>query len=241
MNFVHCIQDFSSHYGLITSLFLGGLVGSFTHCMGMCSPFILAQGGEKNNQSGGTLSKLSGTLLIPYHLGRMTTYIALGLLFFGVFNLALLFSDMRAVFTAPILMLAGLLFLISVFPLLAKIFPWVTRMQFYAPIHLISRYSGYFINNPGFFKRYFLGIILGFMPCGLVLAAIMASSTAANIGQAAMAMGAFSIGTMPGLMLVALGRNGIKLKFPKAEERLRQSAMVISALWLFLLAGWMMI
>lgn len=240
MNFVQCMQDFSSQYGLITTLLLGGLAGGFTHCVGMCAPFVLAQG-EPEYQNRGVLARLSGALLIPYHLGRMSTYVLLGFLFYSVLNLAILFSDMRVILTAPILMMAGTLFLISMFPALSKVFPWMARLQFYAPIHLISRYSGYFLNNPGFIQRYLLGVILGFMPCGLVLAAIMASSTASSAAQAVLAMSAFSIGTMPALFLVSLGRRGIRLKFPKAEELLRQLSMMISALWLFALAGWMMI
>lgn len=241
MNFVQCIHDFSSQYGLITSLFLAGLVGGFTHCMGMCAPFVLAQGGPSKHNYRGNLARLSGALLIPYHLGRMTTYVFLALLFYSVLNLAFLFSDMRVIITAPVLMMAGVLFLISVFPALSRMFPWAARVRMHAPIQLISRYSAYFLNNPGFVMRYLLGVVLGFMPCAMVLAAIMASSTAPGLMQAGAAMAAFSIGTMPALFLVGIGGKAIKMKFPKAEERLRTFAMAISAVWLFVLAGWMMI
>jgi uncharacterized protein len=241
MNFMQCLQDFSSQYGLITSLFLGGLAGSFTHCAGMCAPFVLAQGETENHKNGGKLSRLSGTLLIPYHLGRMTTYVFMAALFYSALNLVYLFSGIKALISALVLTLAGTLFLISVFPVLTQIFPWAARIQMPIPFRMISKMTGPFLNNPDPLHRYALGVLLGFMPCGLVIAAIMASSSAANLTQAVLAMGAFTIGTMPALILVTLGGQGLAMKFPKLKKTLRQGAMAVSAIWLFVLAGWMMI
>lgn len=241
MNFVHCIQDFSSHYGLITSLFLGGVAGGFTHCAGMCAPFVLAQGGAENHSNGGVLSRLSSSALLPYHLGRMTTYVVMAALFYSVLNLVYLFSGIKAILSALILMLAGTLFLISVFPALAKVFPWAARLQLPISFQVIGKMVQPFLNNPGIFKRYVLGVMLGFMPCGLVIAAIMASSSASSLAQATLSMAAFTLGTMPALILVSFGGQGLILKFPKFKTYLRQGAMAISAAWLFVLAGWMMI
>ena len=241
MNFMHCLQDFSSQYGLVTSLFLGGLAGSFTHCAGMCAPFVLAQGGTYNRVNREALSRLFGTLLIPYHFGRMTTYVLMAVLFYSFLNLVYLFSGIKAIISALILMLAGTLFLISVFPVLAKVFPWMARIQMPMPFLRISKMTGPLLNNPGPLRRYVLGVLLGFMPCGLVIAAIMASSSAPSLVQAVFAMGAFTIGTMPALVLVALGGQGLVRKFPKLKTTMRQGAMTVSALWLFILAGWMMI
>ena len=88
--------------------------------------------------------------------------------------------------------------------------------------------------------RYFLGILLGFMPCGLVISALLASASATSVFQAAISMSLFTIGTMPALILIALGGQGLKYKFPLAFARLSKGAMVVSGLWLFTLAGVMM-
>ena len=53
-------------------------------------------------------------------------------------------------------------------------------------------------------------------------------------------MSLFTIGTMPALILIALGGQGLKYKFPLAFARLSKGAMVVSGLWLFTLAGVMM-
>src|SRR5262245_44046155 len=72
-------------FGLPVALFLGGLVGSLTHCALMCGPFVLAQvagrleaGVGAGVGASGELVRLGGAALVPYHLGRITTYSLLG-------------------------------------------------------------------------------------------------------------------------------------------------------------------
>ena len=68
--------------GLGFSLFLAGLGGSLTHCAGMCGPFVLGQVmADAERATGyGEWRRLAGAALAPYHLGRITTYTALGAL-----------------------------------------------------------------------------------------------------------------------------------------------------------------
>jgi hypothetical protein len=39
----HCVATVEQHGNLIVALFLTGLLGSVSHCVGMCGPFVLAQ------------------------------------------------------------------------------------------------------------------------------------------------------------------------------------------------------
>tara|TARA_R110002153_G_scaffold54268_7_gene150827 strand:+ start:7422 stop:8132 length:711 start_codon:yes stop_codon:yes gene_type:complete len=227
-----CIHDIATTHGLVISLFLAGLFGGFTHCAGMCSPFVLAQLGPQTE-----LKRIRSSLLIPYHLGRMTTYVTLAILVSSVINLAFVFSGLKALIAAPLLVLAGVIFLVSALPQLSSIFPWVAHIRLAAPYKFIVQFSSKLMRNPNALKRYGLGILLGFMPCGLVVAALLASASAPNAVQAAIAMGAFTFGTMPALILVAFGGNMLKKKYPRASMRITQGAMVISGLWLFALAG----
>ncbi|MBT7291796.1 MAG: sulfite exporter TauE/SafE family protein, partial [Rhodospirillaceae bacterium] len=73
--------------GIALALFVAGLVGSFSHCAGMCGPFVLAQSttnsarketADSSTRPGALFSRLGGAALLPYHLGRATTYAALG-------------------------------------------------------------------------------------------------------------------------------------------------------------------
>ena len=157
----------------------------------------------------------------------------------SLINLAFVFSDMRALIAAPLLSLAAIMFLVSAFPKISMLFPWVVKLRFSAPYGFISRFASTMMNDPGVVKRYLLGVLLGFMPCGLVVSALLASATAPNVGLAAVAMAAFAVGTMPALVLVGLGGGAVKQKYPKASRRLSQVAMVASSFWLFALAGLM--
>ncbi len=238
-----CLTFISSTNGMATSLFLAGLVGGTTHCAAMCSPFIIAQTStqSENGHDGLTLKKISQTMLIPYHLGRMTTYVALAIIVNSVINMAFLFSDYKILITVPLLMTAAIIFAISAFPNLAIIFPWAARISISPPFQWINKASKALTYNPGPFKRYLLGILLGFMPCGLVLSALMVSASANTIFDAAIAMSAFTIGTMPALFLIAFGANKIQERYPLIFKRISQGALAISAIWLFVLAGTLII
>jgi sulfite exporter TauE/SafE len=230
--FAECAHNFAAQYGLVFSLFVGGLVGSVTHCAGMCGPFVLAQTARESS-----FSRMAGAALLPYHLGRMTTYVGLGVVLNSLINVSFLYSDLKPVLTAPLLVTAALLFLISAFPRLAMAFPWLANIRLAAPYGLIQEPARKLSVRSDILGRYGLGLLLGFMPCGLVLAALMAASTASSVLQAALAMAAFAAGTTPALVAVGFLGKGLAHKYPNTTKRLSQSAMVVSSLWLFVLAG----
>lgn len=236
MIFAQCIHDITTSYGLVLSMFLAGLVGGATHCVGMCAPFVLAQVGEDQK-----IQRLGSFLLLPYHLGRMTTYVMLAVLLNSVVNLAFLFSDTKTFIAVPMLVLAGVIFLVSAFPRLSIVFPWISNIRVSMPYTVISRFSARLMKNSGVVGRYGLGVLLGFMPCGLVISAVMASASAPTVLQAGFAMTAFTVGTMPALIMVAFGGHALRFKYPTVAKRISQGAMIASGLWLFALAGTMVL
>lgn len=233
----NCLQTIPMNYGLTISLFLGGMVGSVAHCTTMCSPYVLAQ-----STDGFELRRPSGTLLLPYHLGRMTTYVFLGMIFYSLVNLAYLFSGIKNLIAAPLLVMAGILFLVNAFPKSASFFPWASKISYgFAPIRFLQNMIAILCNGKRFYQRYMLGVLLGFMPCGLVIAAIMAAATAKNVGVAAAGMAAFAAGTMPILMMIGIGGTSIKVKYPNFAQKFSKAALLGSSLWLFMLAGTMIL
>ncbi len=229
----NCVHGITVSHGLTVSLFLAGLVGGATHCTMMCGPFVLSQTG--------TISRVRDSFLFPYHLGRITTYVALAMLLSGVLNLAFLFLPVRALIVAPVLMLAGLIFLASAFPAVLRMFPWTVHVKAGVPYRWISKAVSKLMERKDVISKYFLGILLGFIPCGLILSALMAASTAPNALQAGVAMAAFGVGTMPALVFTALGGKILQLKYPVAMQNVARGMMVFSALWLFALAGMILI
>ncbi len=195
----------------------------------MCGPFVLSQTRD--------LEKYSQLLLLPYHFGRITTYVLLAVLFNSVLNLAYLFSFQRALIVSPLLMVAGTLFLITAFPFLQKAFPWAANIRLPLPRRFIDKGMKFLNHVPPPIRPYLTGVLLGFIPCGLVTAALMASATATNMGWAALSMAAFGLGTMPTLIGIAFGGRALAWKYPRTAHNLSQGLIVWSGLWLFALAA----
>ena len=109
-----CTRDTALQGGLLLGLFAAGAAGSVVHCGPMCGVFVLGQVSERMARlPSGRLcerQRISSGLLLPYHLGRLTTYAGLGALAAGsaaVFGHFRWFGDLSAV----LLTIAALLFL----------------------------------------------------------------------------------------------------------------------------------
>jgi len=187
----HCQVALRDNAPLILALFMAGLVGSAGHCAGMCGPFVLAQVGAR-----GELNRLSGATLLPYHLGRGTTYIALGMLLAAPFGLL---SRLPQLHWIPVAMLvaAAALFLVQ------ALRGW--NLIGGATPGFLKHAGGLFAKPLGW-RGYALGVVLGFLPCGLLYAALGAAAATADPVAAAAGMLGFVLGTMP--MLVAIGLIG---------------------------------
>lgn len=231
-----CLYAITPEQGLFPSLFLAGLVGGFTHCVTMCGPFVLAQTEHKRDFQ---YKKLKDYALFPYHLGRMTTYVMMAILFNTLLNIAFLNMPMKSFIAAPILFLAGIIFLVAAFPRLATLVPWAAKIRLPIPQRFFESSIRPLLSAPTAPRQYLLGLALGLMPCGLVLAALMAASMASTPVYAGLAMASFALGTIPALLLLASGGHALRQKFPKTFSNIQGGMMLISGIWLCILAGQM--
>ncbi|WP_417466229.1 sulfite exporter TauE/SafE family protein [Kordiimonas sp.] len=236
----HCQILLEEHGGLLFTLFLGGLMGSATHCVGMCGPFVVAQTAHLPT-SGTALAPARGFALIPYHLGRMTTYMALGILAASISGLVFSVPIQRGI-AFVLLCFAGLLFFFSAVPSVKArvVLPFwhkgLARLG-----QLIGRFATPFFKGATPLHRYALGLTLGFLPCGLLAAALMAVAATANPLSAAFGMAAFCVGTVPALVLSGIGGRYALRHLPFRFETLAQGVMVFNGLSLFAIAGGMML
>jgi sulfite exporter TauE/SafE len=128
----------------------------------------------------------------------MTTYALLGT------GAALLAGSVGATvglrwLSAGLLILAALLFLGYAVPRLGLKLGNGDSLLF----RRLSALAKPLFEAPTGFKGYALGLILGYIPCGLVWGALSASAASGSALSGAMAMSAFALGTVPGLVLVA--------------------------------------
>src|SRR5918993_1169871 len=172
-----CRTEALGSVGVPSSLLLAGLAGSVVHCIGMCGPFVLGQvmaDLDRGPTAYGEWRRLSGAALLPYHLGRLTTYAGLGALAGAAWLMIVQALGLAFRRNSP---LAGVL----------------TRLA--APLSMAR----------GNAARYGLGVVLGFLPCGLLYGALAAAGGTGAAVDGALAMAAFAAGTMPALVATAWG------------------------------------
>jgi sulfite exporter TauE/SafE len=174
----------------------------------MCGPIALAIPGQDNSPMGMGMRSLS------YNLGRTLTYTILGLIF------GLLGASVRlAGFQSVLSMVSGILMLLFAFFTLdfeKRIFqiPFLTRFYGFIQIHL-----GRLLKQRGIQGAMGIGLLNGFLPCGLVYAAIFGAISTGNIWQGGAYMALFGLGTIPLMFSIAYAGQWMHVSW---RNRLRQ-------------------
>jgi uncharacterized protein len=232
-----CSSDTAVRGGLLLGLFAAGAAGSVVHCGPMCGVFVLGQMSERMARLPSAQlcerARIGNGLLLPYHLGRLTTYAGLGALAAGsaaVFGHRAWFGN----FSAALLAIAALLFLAHG---LGRVLPWIGKID-RAPRFwgvLIARFTRR-IQRGSAFSEYLLGLALGFLPCGFLYAALAAAASSARPELGAAAMLAFGLGTTPILMLIGVAGNAAGRRWSQGFAAAAPVLMVANAAMLLVLA-----
>jgi sulfite exporter TauE/SafE len=187
--------------GVVLSLFAAGMVGSLFHCLGMCGPFVLAQIAARLDgrpaEGFGECARFGQATLVTYHLGRITTYAGLGALVGGLGAAATTLAGF-AWLPSLVIALAALMFAAEA----------TTRLGAWAAsAGVAGGLAGRLIRrNPGA-TGYGLGLALGFLPCGLIYAGLIAAAGSGSALTGGLAMAALALGTAP--MLIMVGYLGL--------------------------------
>lgn len=195
--------------------FLIGLFGSL-HCVGMCAPIAFSLPTHQNRL-------LVFVEKLSYNLGRAISYALLGLII-GLIGTQLWIAGLQQFISIT----CGVLILIAA---ILRIFPSIkfirnSNVGFYSSINkliikAINHKMGHFI----------IGLLNGFLPCGLVYVALATAVNTDSAVQSALFMFFFGLGTLP-LMLIAL------LGFGFAKPVVRNTINKIIPLLMILLGTW---
>lgn len=193
--------------GIAAALFATGLVGGFAHCAPMCGPFVLMQIAEPAG-SGLALRRLAAGALPFYHLGRLTTYVGLGLASGGLGGTLSALAPFRF-FAALLLALAALSFLLQALGRIGRFLPALGMTeagQHYARLAapLLRRMPAHPVLG-----GYRLGLVLGLLPCGFLYGAVIAAAASGGVLAGGLVMAAFALGTVPGLAAVGVVGTGL--------------------------------
>lgn len=178
----------------LLGMFLLGLLGT-GHCLGMCGPIAIAI-----SPAVGGSRRLAVSLL--YNVGRVTTYTALAALVAGMGGTAEALGGVVRV-QIGLTVIAGALLIWFALGMLG-----IVR----APLAVDSSKGFRLPGASGLLKRLTrgggtmaalpLGVLLGFLPCGLSMAAISRAVSAGHALTGAALVAAFGAGTLPSMITV---------------------------------------
>ena len=227
------------HGGLLTSLFVAGLLGSASHCVGMCGPFVLGQTVARLESRPAAemreFHRLAGAALVPYHLGRMTTYAGLGAVAAALAGGIIDITGLRWL-SAALLALAALFFLGYAVSRLRVHVPWLSSGGETWWSRRIGRRIRPLFDRPVGLRGYVLGVALGFLPCGLLYGALAAAAAGGGALAGGLAMVAFAAGTVPALVAVGLAGHVAGRHWQGVVARATPVLMMINAAALSYLA-----
>ena len=218
--------------GFSTSYLVALVMGLFSalHCLGMCGSII------------GTLTlslrreiRENKALLVPfvfcYNIGRITSYTVAGFLA-GLIHNALMLPlgegvghRILQIISALIMAGAGL-----------HIAGWFPRFAYIEKSGVllwkaIEPYGRRLIPVRTLFHAFVFGMIWGWLPCGLVYAAVGLATTAGNEYRGALTMLAFGIGTLPAVVGVGIATSlMVRLSSMKKFRQLAGVSLILLAL-----------
>lgn len=176
------------------ALFLVGLLGG-THCVGMCGGIVSAM-----SMGGGA----GWGMHLAYNSGRILSYAAAGAIAgaLGAASMGLegqVPARMALYFVANLMLVALGLYLIGMSGALA--FTERAGQMLWRHLQPLTRR---FLPVRGPVQAFPLGMLWGWLPCGLVYSALASALTAGSAGRGALMMLAFGLGTLPNLLLAGL-------------------------------------
>ncbi|HAY28337.1 MAG TPA: hypothetical protein DIT03_02625, partial [Candidatus Accumulibacter sp.] len=176
------------------ALLLIGLLGG-THCVGMC-------GGIVGALSMGSPARCS--LLLSYNAGRILSYAAAGAIAGALGEASIALAGQLPLrgflyLLANLMLIALGLYLLGVSSALA--FTERLGQKLWQRLHPLTRR---YLPARGPLQAFPLGLLWGWLPCGLVYSALATALSSGSAMQGAGLMLAFGVGTLPNLLLAGL-------------------------------------
>ena len=183
-------MDTINFFAIISVAFLGSL----GHCIGMCGGFVVAYSSAKIDSSYSKFHQFISHLF--YSLGRITSYAIIGAVF-GYFGSVM---TMTRATTGYFYFVTGIIMVLMGLSLMGKIkFLTSLEMNLGSTVFVKKAFS-FLIKSKNIGSFYGLGVLNGFLPCGLVyFFAVSAAATSSPI-WGAVTMMIFGLSTIPSLL-----------------------------------------
>ena len=205
--------------GFVIAAFIMGCIGS-VHCIGMCGPLALSLPVVTNDHT----SRFISTLL--YNAGRAVTYSILGAVF-GIIGMSFAFFGYQQWLS----ILLGALILI--FILLPRQFHFSKRTDpLFRFFERLRTSLGNLFNKKNYHSVFFIGLLNGLLPCGLVYMAIAGAISTGSMAKSSLFMAAFGLGTFPVMWSIAFFGTFINMNIRRKIKSLYPYVMTLMAVLL---------
>ncbi|RJQ58193.1 MAG: sulfite exporter TauE/SafE family protein [Desulfobacteraceae bacterium] len=210
------------------SMFVLGILGT-GHCLGMCGPLVFAFPGQTGKFSSH----------IYYHAGRMLTYATVGAAMGGIGSG--LAGVASAVDADPLMWISRLEIGFSLLAAAFLIYFGLIRLGFFNEPNWMASASPLKIPGYGTILRsaveekkgagmVLLGLVFGFLPCGLSYAAFARALAAGSPQAGGLLLLAFAFGTLPGLLILGTGLSRFARRFRRHSDLLSGILMIAMGL-----------
>lgn len=209
---------------MLYSAFIFGLISSF-HCVGMCGPIAMMLPVDRTNET----KKV--TQIITYHVGKLTAYGILGLVF-GLLGRSFYLAGMQQQLS---IIVGVLMILVAVIP--EKVF---AKYNFSKPVYrIITKVKsslGQQFRNKSYKSLFTIGLLNGFLPCGMVYVALFGAIAMQNVTLGIGYMLLFGLGTIPMMVAVIYASGLISFSFRGTIQKAIPLVAVIIGM-LFIIRG----
>ncbi|WPO77460.1 sulfite exporter TauE/SafE family protein [Flavobacterium sp. KACC 22761] len=186
---------------MLYSALILGLISSL-HCVGMCGPIAVMLPVDHHNET----KKV--TQIITYHLGRLTAYATIGLIF-GLLG--------RGFFMAGIQQKISIFIGIAMIAVVLIPEKTVAKYNFSKPVYkVISKIKsslGSQFKKKSYKSLFIIGLLNGFLPCGMVYVALFGAIAMQSASLGVLYMLLYGLGTIPLMTIVVYIHSLLKLPF----------------------------
>lgn len=207
---------------MLLTAFIFGLISSF-HCIGMCGPIAMMLPVDRDNQAKKVLQ------ILTYHIGRLMAYATIGLIF-GLVGRGLYLAG----FQQKLSVFIGIaMILIVLIP--EKVF---AQYNFSKPVFkVISKIKtnlGRQFKNRSYKSLFTIGVLNGFLPCGMVYVALFGAIAMQNEFYGVLYMILFGLGTIPMMSSVVYLNSFLTISVRnKIQKIIPFVAVIIGILFIF--------
>ena len=208
---------------IYTALILG-LISSL-HCIGMCGPIAMMLPVSRTNNTQKFMQ------IGIYHLGRLTAYGSLGLIF-GFLGKGLFIAGMQQ----------QLSIIVGVLMIALVVIPERIFMQYnfskpiYRAISKVKSHIGFQFKRKSLDALFTIGFFNGLLPCGMVYAALFGAVAMQNPWLGTSYMVLFGVGTLPLMTLVVFAANKLSFQWRNKVQKVIPMMLVLVGI-LFIIRG----